>query len=219
LGIEFLNGTEISASLGRLEVHILGLGVATDNAVLNASIEGLLTGRSDRADAIIKRLNALGVPAERASIEASAGSSIGRMHIAQEIVRLGHAKTIQGAFNKYIKAGRPAYVPKKSLDCSEAIEVIHAAGGLAFVAHPGVGNLHKHLDKVLAFPFDGIEVYHSRHTPGHAAQFAEIAKENGLLISGGSDCHGTVKGETPLMGSVQIPYAVYESIKAALAER
>lgn len=198
---------------------MLGLGVATDSTALNASIEGLIRERSDRADAIIDRLNALGVPAKREQIKASAGSSIGRMHIAREIVRLGYASTVQGAFNKYIKAGQPAYVPKKALDCSEAIAAIHAGGGLAFVAHPGVGNLYKRLDKVLSFPFDGIEVYHSRHTPGHAAQFAEIARENQLLISGGSDCHGNVKGERPLMGSVRIPYAVYESIKDALTGR
>lgn len=219
LGIEFLAGTELSAALGRIEVHVLGLGVATDSTVLNASIEGLIAGRSDRADAIVDRLNALGVPAQREAIEKSAGASIGRMHIAQEIVRLGFATTVQGAFDKYIKAGRPAYVPKKGLDCSEAIRIIHEAGGLAFIAHPGVGKLHKHLAKLLAFPFDGIEVYHSRHSPGHVSQFTEAARENGLLVSGGSDCHGRVKGEDPLMGSVHVPYDVYARIKDALPTR
>ena len=72
---------------------------------------------------------------------------------------------------------------------------------------------------MFAFPFDGIEVYHSRHTPGHVTQFMEIARENRLLLSGGSDCHGRVKGENPLMGTVQVPYEVYGCIKDALAAR
>ena len=140
------------------------------------------------------------------------------MHIALEIVALGHAPTIQGAFDQYIKAGRKAYVPKKAMSSNKAIESIHAAGGLAFIAHPCIGKVRNSLLKILQKPFDGIEVFHSKHSPGHIAELQAIAEEHKLLTSGGSDCHGSIKGHAPLMGQIRFPYSDYQKIKDRLAQ-
>lgn len=217
-GIEFLDGTEISAYFGKTEVHVLGLGIQPENEVLQQGLRELVQGRSERADKMINRLNTLGIPVERGAIEArTAQGAIGRMHIAKEIRELGHARSVQDAFDKYIKAGRPAYVPKMRLACLEAIELIHQAQGLAFIAHPGLGDVQQALPKLLALPFDGIEVYHTRHSPGHLDQLTQLAQENYLLITGGSDCHGEIKDQPPLMGQTRVPYEHFQRIEAALA--
>lgn len=218
LGIELLPGVEISSKLGEGEVHILGLGVVPGPGPLMDALARQTEGRRSRAERMVARLNELGVPVERKNVEArTADGVVGRMHVALEIMAIGCAETVQEAFDKYIKAGRPAYVPKDVIAIAEAVELIHSAKGLAFVAHPGLGNLHQRLDRLLEYPFDGIEVYHSRHTPGHLKQFEDIVRSRGLLATGGSDCHGTIKGERSLMGSVRVPYEVYERMKAALA--
>ena len=218
LGIEFLSGVEISSKLDGNEVHILGLGVDSGPGPLLDALEGQSEGRRSRAERMVARLKELGVPVDRKRIETkTADGVVGRMHIAQEIVAVGYAETVQEAFDKYIKAGRPAYVPKDVIAIGEAVELIHGAKGLAFIAHPGLGNLHRRLDALLEYPFDGIEVYHSRHAPGRVKQFEEIVRTRGLLATGGSDCHGTVKGEAPLMGRARVPFSVYERMMAALA--
>lgn len=216
-GIEFLPGTEVSAEYNGKELHILGLGVDPDSEELLVGLDLLRQRRSERADEMIERLNKLGVPAQRESIEAStADGLIGRVHIAQEIVRLGHATHIQDAFDKYIKQGRSAFIVKKAIPASEAIDLIHLAGGLAFIAHPGIGKQEQRLDKLLTLPFDGIEVYHSRHNADRVRKFGRVVRDRDLLATGGSDCHGNVKGDAPLMGNANVPVEVYQRIRDAL---
>ncbi len=217
-GLELMPGVEISARWGKMEIHILGLGVDPYSESLTQALQVLADERATRAEKIVAKLNALDVPVDYAAIKEKCGDGvIGRMHIAQEIVALGHADTIQGAFDLYIKAGKRAYVPKKAMSCAEAIDAIHAAGGLAFIAHPCIGKVRNSLDKILQLPFDGIEVFHSRHNPSHIAELKTAAKKRGLLISGGSDCHGSIKGHAPLMGRIRFPYDRYQRIKDRLA--
>lgn len=219
-GIEFLPGTEVSAECDGIELHILGLGVRPDAAEICDGLQTLVERRKQRAVEIVARLNQLGVPVDQAAIEArTAGGIVGRMHIAQEIVESGHAKTVQHAFDKYIKKGRPAFVSKQAMPCEEAVDRIHAAGGLAFVAHPGLGDQYKRFSRLLLYPFDGIEVYHSRHSADRVKALEDFANGRGLLMSGGSDCHGTVKGEKPLMGCANVRYEIYDRIRDALEAR
>lgn len=217
LGIELLSGVEISSKLGKREVHILGLGVDPGPGPLVDALERQAEGRRSRAERMVARLNDLGVPVDRKKIEAkTADGVVGRMHIAQEIMAVGCATNVQDAFDKYIKAGRPAYVPKDVIAIGDAVDLIQGAKGLALVAHPGLGNLYQQLDALLKFPFDGIEVYHSRHTPGQIKTFEEVVQSKGLLATGGSDCHGTIKGEPPLMGCARVPYRIYKDLRSAL---
>jgi len=217
-GIEFLPGVEVSSKLGRNEVHILGLGVDPGPGPLADALEQQAEGRRNRADRIVAKLKKLGVSVDTDALaQKTADGVVGRMHIAKEIVASGHARSVQDAFDKFIKSGRPAYVPKDALTVAQAVDLIHAARGLAIVAHPGLGGLHARFDELFAHPFDGLEAHHSRHSQGQAQRFVEIARERNMVISGGSDCHGTIKGEAPLMGSVRVPYAIYENLKNALA--
>ena len=213
-GIELLPGVEISSKWGKVEVHILGLGVNPEDATLTGKLRKLEEERAVRAEKIVAKLNKLDVPVDYAALCKRVGDGvIGRMHIAQDIVELGFAETIQGAFDKYIKAGKPAYVTKTAMKVPDAVDAIHDAGGLAFIAHPMIGKTRNVLDQLLKFPFDGIEVFHSKHTPGHSDELSNIAKDRKLLITGGSDCHGAVKGDPPLMGKVRLPWKHYEIIR------
>ncbi|MBI4559476.1 MAG: PHP domain-containing protein [Candidatus Hydrogenedentes bacterium] len=214
--IAFLTGTEISARYERVEVHVVGLGIQPEHPRLVESLHGLRRERATRAQQIVEQLHALGIPVDLDEIAASVpGGAIGRIHIARAIRKLGYAKTVQEAFDKYIGAGRKAYAAKVVVSCAEAIELIHEAGGLAFLAHPGIIGSRKIIPHLLTLPFDGLEAYHAKHSPGQVAGFLDLAKEKGLLIAGGSDCHGHAK-DKPEMGKVRVPYEYYERIREVL---
>ncbi len=219
-GIEFLPGVEISSRTGSHELHILGLGVDPTNEALGQTLARMAQIRRERGRAMSAKLAALGVAIDYEAIELRAGLGVvGRMHLARAVLELGHVATVQDAFDKYLKAGRPAYVARESLSPEESIDAIHAAAGLAFIAHPGIGKLESRFDLLLALPFDGIEVHHSKHTPEQRKRFAALAEARGLLSSGGSDCHGGIKGDPMLIGSVRTPYAIYTRIREAIETR
>ncbi len=217
-GLGFLRGVEISTKWRQGEIHVLGLGVNIDHGPLMAVLEESRDARATRADRMIEKLNAVGVSIVFEDIETTGaeGSAIGRLHIARAVYRLGFASTVQDAFDKFIGVNKPAYVERKRMACAQAIDLVHEAGGLAVLAHPGIGAARKGLKRLLELPFDGIEVYHSKHAADEAERFAEIARERDLLISGGSDCHGAAKTE-PEMGKVLVPYEHFERIQQALA--
>lgn len=214
-GLGFLSGTEISTHYKYHEIHVLGLGVEPTNGPLSEGLDALCTARHNRGARILERLRELGF--DLPVMQAPEAGAFGRMHIARAMTDAGHVKKPQEAFDRFMNAGLPAHVPKETMPLADAIELIHGAGGLAFVAHPGLGKTtRKLLPELLTFPFDGIEAYHVSHSPGRVEEFTTLARERGLLITGGSDCHGTIKGKA-LLGTVRTPLAVYETILAALA--
>ncbi len=215
-GLDFLTGTEISTYYKGREIHVLGLGIDIHHEGLLGALDSLCQQRQERGTTILTQLSALGMPLTERLVDVE-GGALGRMHIACAMTEAGYVKKPQEAFDRYLNAGKAAYVPKRNLPIDEAIDLVHAAGGLAFVAHPGLGkNVRKLLPELLALPFDGIEAYHVSHNPGRVEEFRSLAQARGLLISGGSDCHGTVKGKA-LLGSVQTPRAVFDAIQDALA--
>lgn len=214
-GIEVLPAVEISAECGRAEVHILGYGVDPGHAELAGVLQELRRRRDSRARQIIQRLQVLGIPAPWESLKEESDGAVGRLHIARFLYRSGHSRSVQHAFDRFLKRGKPAYVPKARIACDEAINLIHAAGGLAFYAHPGIGETRKALRRIERYAFDGLEAYHSRHSPGVSEQLRQFAHERNLLISGGSDCHGGAKGQVE-MGKVRLAWDDYMQIVDAL---
>jgi len=215
-GIEFLTGAEISAKFDGGDVHVLGLGIDVESPPLRAALAQLHDARAKRSSRMLERLAARGISLELE--DAAREGVVGRMHIARALHAAGHAKNVQQAFDKFLKPGKPAYVGQTKLDCLEAIDVIHAAKGLAFLAHPGIGAPRRKLTTLLELPFDGIECYHSKHSPGQTDMLLRIARERGLLVTGGSDCHGDARGRAE-MGKVRMPIAHLEEIVARLPLR
>ncbi|HRK35962.1 MAG TPA: PHP domain-containing protein [Candidatus Hydrogenedentes bacterium] len=215
-GLRFLSGTELSAHFDHGDVHILGLGVQIDAPPLLESLDRMRASRAQRAERILERLAARGMPI---SLDATAHDGVvGRMHIAQALLAAGHVKSVQQAFDKFLQRGKPGYVAQVKMECATAIDVIHAAGGLAFIAHPGIGAPKRKLSSLLEMPFDGLEAYHSKHSPGLSEMLSQLALDRGLLITGGSDCHGEVKGKAE-MGRVRLPLHYFDRICDALATR
>lgn len=220
LGIQYLSGVEISSQFGKVEVHIVGLGIDPACDRLLQRLDTMRNARIARAKRIVERLQALGVPVvfDFEKDGSAYRGTIGRMHIARLIMDAGFASSIQEAFDKYLNPGRPAYFARERLSCQEAIDLIHEAGGLAFLAHPGIGNLSQYLDGLTRLPFDGLEAFHTKHSPGQVEQFRLLARELGWLVSGGSDCHGSAKS-SPEMGKVRVPYEYYARIRECLSAK
>jgi len=218
-GLEFLPGVEISSRAGSKELHILGLGVDPNSESLKNTLARMAEARAERGRKIVERLAKMDVPITWDDVSSRAGGVVGRMHIAKVLVDKGIVRSVQDAFDKFLKAGRPGFMPREVLSPREAVDAIHGGGGLAFVAHPGIGDLESRLEPLLSEGFDGIEVMHSRHTPPQRERFAALAKDRGLSTTGGSDCHGGIKGDGFLIGTVRVPYSVFAAIRDRTAAK
>lgn len=217
VGIEVLTGVELSCEFGGRDLHVLGYGIDPEHAGFQEMLRMFRETRHKRGIKIIEKLNALGISIEPSEVMAQAGQgALGRPHIAKALVEGGHVSRTQEAFDKYIADGGPAYVPKYKMNPPEAIEHIHAAGGLAFIAHPGVFlEKTEGIYDLIEQGFDGIEVYHPTHKEDTRRTLKSIALEKDMLVSGGTDYHG-FPGRDLEIGSVEITYEIVEDIKARL---
>jgi predicted metal-dependent phosphoesterase TrpH len=218
MGIEVLSGVELSCEFAGRDLHILGYGVDQSHVEFEDMLRRFRDTRQKRGLLIIEKLNAMGVPIEAEEVIRKSGEgALGRPHIAAVLAEKGVVSTPTEAFDKYIAEGGPAYVPKYKMSPTEAIRYIRMAGGLAFMAHPGVflENMSE-LYALLAEGFDGIEVYHPKHNATITRELNEIAAKNGLLISGGSDFHGFTGKDIPI-GALAVPYEILDGIKRRLA--
>jgi 3',5'-nucleoside bisphosphate phosphatase len=204
LGVRVVAGIELSAVEDDVETHILGLHLA-DLREMDARLVDLRAMRHGRAERIVARLNGLGVRIEFASVlEQAAGGAIGRPHVARAMIAEGWATDFRDAFERYLGNGRPAFVAKDQLAVADAIAVIHRAGGIAVLAHPGAGGTK---DRVAAFVeegIDGLEVRHPGHSGEDTARLAALVEHFGLVASGGSDWHGASEGARTL-GAMKVP--------------
>ena len=138
--------------------------------------------------------------------------------MARALVAAGLCRTLDEAFERFLKKNRPAWVPKFKMRGEEAIELIQQAGGLAVLAHPGLNRTDAAIPGLVEAGLDGIECFHTKHSTATAEHYLEVADKYGLLVTGGSDCHGLNKGK-PLMGTVRVPYRHVEALRARAAER
>ncbi len=225
--VQFLTGIEISASPHPSfpcsdSFHILGYSIRLDDPVLNKTLDVLQQSRKNRNPKIIKRLNSLGIDLTLKEVIDEAGEcQLGRPHIAQLMLKKGYVKSIIEAFNKYLARGKPAYVDKYRIDCERAIGIILGAGGIPVLAHPFLLKLKNDAlleDLILSLKemgLMGIEVYYSEHSADQTATYADIANRHGLLMTGGSDFHGSIKPEIKMgygKGNLFVPYELYEKL-------
>ena len=194
LGVRIVNGVELSAVEGQSETHLLGLHLG-DTSVLERGLTDLREMRSRRAARIVELLQSQGVQVTLDDVLMQAGTgAIGRPHVARALVADGWAVDVRDAFDRYLAAGRPAYVAKDQLGMRDAIAMVHAAGGLAVLAHPGATATRERLEALVALGLDGVEIKHPSHSPQDTARIKTLAEQLGLLPSGGSDWHGAADG-------------------------
>ena len=204
LGIRIVNGVELSAVEGATETHLLGLHLR-DTSVLERGLGELREMRGRRAARIVELLQSQGVQVTLDDVLLQAGTgAIGRPHVARALVADGWATDVRDAFDRYLGAGRPAYVAKDQLGMREAIAMIHAAGGLAVLAHPGQAGTRERIEPLVAMGLDGVEVKHPSHSPQDTARLRACVDQLGLIPSGGSDWHGAADGPRTI-GMMQVP--------------
>ncbi|HVU07705.1 MAG TPA: PHP domain-containing protein [Verrucomicrobiae bacterium] len=211
--IEFISGTELTTEHDETEVHLLGYFLDTQNETLLAEIAKFQSVRQNRIHEMVARVNELGVPLPVESVfELANCKSPGRPHVARALAKAGFVKNMDEAFDRFLKKGRPAWVPKSKISALDAIKLIHQAGGLAVMAHPGLNRTDEIIPDLVDAGLDGIECFHTKHSTAMSEHYLEIAEKHHLLVTGGSDCHGFSKGR-PLIGTVRFPYAHVEKLK------
>ncbi|MGH9645302.1 MAG: PHP domain-containing protein [Bryobacteraceae bacterium] len=208
-GLELVCGIELSTKLHGHSVHLLGyfLNPSIDPSLkpnglgdFRTCIGELQASRLDRNVRLIARLRELGVNVTLEEVQARGGGMTGRPHFAQLLVEKGYVRNMQQAFDDYLDESAKGYVNRREPQFEEAVQRIRKAGGIASLAHPVRirEDLAAILPELRAAGLNAIEAYHSDHDPSKTALYLELAAQNGLLVTGGSDFHGAVKPEIQL---------------------
>lgn len=222
LDMELVSGVEISTKHQGMTVHILGYLFDPAHEGLQASLQRYIEARNRRNPLILEKLEEMGFPLTMEEVRAfSGGTVVNRPHFAEAMIDRGYVKSRQEAFERFLGDHAPAYVPKEVYSVKQAVDMLHAAGGVAVIAHPDQfrnNNLTQtlHVLQWLAeLGVDGIEAYHGECKPDNALQYARLAEELGLFVTGGSDYHGDTKHRDlgVVSGVEYIPYECMEQMK------
>jgi hypothetical protein len=206
-GIEFVPGSELTAEQDDYELHLLGYYLDIHCEKLTKALAEFQTARQDRIREMVERIKQLGVPIEAEDVFRIANcQSPGRPHVGRVLVEKGVCKTMDEAFDRFLKKGRAGWVPKFRISAPDAIKLIHEAGGVAVMAHPGLNRSDDMIPELVEAGMDGIECFHTKHSTSVSEHYLQMAQQKDLLITGGSDCHGMNKGK-PLIGSIRLPYS------------
>ena len=221
--ITVVPGVEISTISGREEIHLLGYFVDLDNLELQTLLVHTRERRRERAEQMLVRLAQLGLPLELDQVLAHAGQdrSVGRAHVAMALLEAGHVGSFDEAFNLWIGRDCPAYVERFKISPEDAIDLVRKSGGVPVLAHPYTytrsGELKTGLDlkrwlpRLCAAGLLGIEAYYPHYPHRISRRLLALAIHYGMLVTGGSDFHGTATDNGP--GSVAVPTILWEGLE------
>jgi len=223
-GVRLVPGIELSCGWkGRdTSVHVLGLYIDENASDLQKLLNEQREQRYHRALKMVNQLAVIGLDVAelRQRFEQSPEKVLGRPHIARYLQERGYVKDFQGAFERYLSRGKPGYVAKDHVLPEIGIDVIHAAGGIAVIAHPGLTSDWADVWKCISgLPWDGIETYYSEHTPSDVKRFAELASQHNLLSTGGSDYHGEYGKHADRLGNYGLTQELYYDLVNQCAEK
>jgi predicted metal-dependent phosphoesterase TrpH len=217
LGLVVVPGVELSATDQGREAHMLGYFIDRDNAPFQRELRDFVAHRAQRIDQMVAKLHDLGVPIDREAVLARAGSgTVGRPHLAWELIAMGAATDMVDAFDRYLGTGKPAYVPRPRLTPERAIEIIRAAGGAPVLAHPlSSPDPEALIGRLVGAGLAGMEVTYGEYDPAQRERLRRIAERHGLIPSGGSDFHAHNFKPGRELGATQLPWETIERLKAA----
>lgn len=190
-GIVMGTGVELSCFHQGTSVHVLGYGFAPEEKVLLEFCVKHETRRKDRNKEILSKLARLSMPIAEEELPTS--RTVGRPHIAELMVQKGYVTSMQEAFQRYLAEGKCCYDKGTTFSLEDTLQVLHSAKAKAFLAHPHLFHKNSFVKRILELPFDGLECYYAKCPPEEERRYLQIAKDRGLLISGGSDFHGSFK--------------------------
>ena len=217
-GIEVIAGIEITAVENGRDVHMLGYFINPADAQLSGFLARQRAQRIERVTAVGDRLAQLGMPIDVAPLlavaKADGGRSIGRPQIAQAMIAAGYVADSNEAFDRWLAAGRPAFVPRAGPPPEDVIAIVHAAGGLVSLAHPGQTGVDPRISAYAKAGLDALEAYHPDHDRASTDRYREVASQLTLLVTGGSDFHGDPShGWEP--GAVTLPEDAWRRLRDA----
>ncbi|WP_028840949.1 PHP domain-containing protein [Thermodesulfobacterium hveragerdense] len=223
--LPFLCGVEISVKFeGPGHFHLLGYFLKPDIPEIQSTLEVLQKARDTRNQKMIEKLQQAGIEITLEELEEIAQGEIGRPHIANLLVKKGVVKTFEEAFQKYLKKGALAYVPKALLSPEEAINQIKQAKGVPVLAHPftlklSYADLYKYLSLLKDIGLMGVEAYYTEHNQDFTRFLLETAQKLDLIVTGGSDFHGANKPDIKLgkgLNNLSVPLSCYKNLKNLL---
>jgi predicted metal-dependent phosphoesterase TrpH len=198
------------------EAHILGYYLDARNPELMELLATLRKSRWERAQRMVEKLGALGMPVSWDRVaDIADGGAVGRPHVARALMEAGHVSSVQDAFALYIGREGPAYVDRYRLAPVEVTQAVVRWGGLPVLAHPSfVVDLPALLSRLVPAGLVGLEAYYTGYPPEVTASLLRLARTNGLVGTGGSDFHGRSVVAGAMLGSVGVPYSVMEELQA-----
>ncbi len=221
-GVDLVCGIELSTKLHGHSVHLLGYFLRDQPIpAFRDWIRGLQESRRERNVRLVARLRELGLDITLEEAQARGGEMTGRPHFAELLLEKGYVSSLQQAFDEYLDESAKGYVTRREPAFEEAVQRIRQAGGIASLAHPI--RLREDIAKILPglreSGLNAIEAYHSDHSPEQTGLYLRLAADHGLLVTGGSDFHGSVKPEIQLgtgrAGNLRVPDEVLEQLRAA----
>lgn len=226
--IEIIPGIELSAGFRNGDIHILGLFIDYKSQKLLDISKNVIKERNERNQKLVNNLRNAGIPITLSEVYGNTGSDgvVTRAHFARFLVEHGYATDKNDAFNKYLDETKPYYVKREYLTPEQCIDIIHECGGKAILAHPLLYKLnHDELEALIVrlnnAGLDGIEAIYSTYSDEEESCVRSLAAKYNLLITGGSDFHGTNKPDIAIgkgRGNLHIPYAVLDNLKSALSK-
>jgi len=217
-GIDTLPGIEITAVENGADVHVLGYFIDPADEELQRFLATQREHRVVRVEEIAARLAGLGKPIDVTGLVADARTqsmrSIGRPQIARAMIDAGHVATLDEAFARWLGRDCPAFVPRSGASPESVIHRIHAARGLASLAHPGRTRIDARLPALRDAGLDALEAFHSDHAPDERIRYVHTARSLGLLVTGGSDFHGD-PARTITPGSTSLPEEYWAAVEGA----
>lgn len=215
--IQIIPGVEINTLWKDHEVHVLGYCMNLSSKPFQDLLIYQQHARVQQTVKIVEKLNKIAnikVKMEDITSLIMPGGSIGRPHIARAITTAGGTKNVIEAYTKYINDNAPTYIKRKTVSPHEAVETIYEAGGIPVLAHPGDSEMIESLIKdLMNYGLRGIEAYHRKHSPGMVEYYSSVAEKYGLLVTGGSDCHGTKVNKQLFLGKNFVPGWILDELK------
>jgi len=223
-GVEVIPGTELSLESpeGAGWIHVVALWLPEEAGELRTALDWVIEGRANRNREIVDKLREQGINTTYERIVARAKGTVGRPHFAQELLSLGVVSSIEEAFKIWLGDDGRAYVPKRKLTPEQTFPILRNIGATSILAHPFALQLNMEetervVKNLVALGLDGMEVYYPEHSESDTRAYGDMADRLGLLWSGGSDFHGTVKPKIALgkgKGNLHVPTELLETMKA-----
>ena len=216
--LEIIPGIEINTVWKDKEIHVLGYYIDPENDALKDVIQSHKQSRVVQIQEMAQKLKTkakLNITFEEIVDLASDSGTIGRPHVAKAIVSKGGAHTISQAFSKFLNPRCETYVRRKTVTPHEAVEAIYESGGIAVIAHPGDMEIIEELaEDLMNYGLRGLEAYHRSHSPALIEFHCTLAEKLGLIVTGGTDFHGTVDAYGKALERVHMPPSVYRELHA-----